>query len=109
MNKAFNPFMPNGISHRYQLLHSISVLRDVRWYFHLYSSFNTKLCKQTGETLIRRRILWHLIWICTIYLCPAERKLRIYGLKCNYFAYLIRIAEIWEVHCWNNLPSESAL
>ena len=30
---AFNPFMPNGISHRYQLEQSISVLRDVRWYF----------------------------------------------------------------------------
>ena len=22
-----------------------------------------------------------------------------YGLKCNYFAYLIRVAEIWEVYC----------
>ena len=35
--------------------------------------------------------------------------LGIYGLKCNYFAYLIRVAEIWEVYCLNNLPSENAL
>ena len=27
------PFMPNGISHRYQLERSISVLRDARLYF----------------------------------------------------------------------------
>ena len=40
MRTAFNPFMPNGISHRYQLEQSISVLRDVRWYF----SF-CRLCK----------------------------------------------------------------
>ena len=33
MRTAFNPFMPNGISHRYQLEQSISVLRDVRYYF----------------------------------------------------------------------------
>ena len=45
MRTAFNPFMPNGISHRYQLKQSISVLRDVRWYFSFF-----KLCKQT-ETL----------------------------------------------------------
>ena len=60
--------------------------------FHFYSSFNRKLCKQTVETLIRRRIiLWHLIWVCTICLCPTKRTLDIYGLKCNYFAYLIRV------------------
>ena len=88
---AFNPFMPNGISHRYQLDQSISVLRGVRWYFfRFYSNFNRKLCKQTVETLIRRRILWRLIWVCTICLCPTKRTLGIYGLKCNYFAFLIR-------------------
>ena len=72
MRTAFNPFMPNGISHPYQLEQSISVLRDVRWYFHFYSSFNRKLCKQTVETLIRRRILWRLIWVCAICLCPIK-------------------------------------
>ena len=34
---AFNPFMPNGISHSYQLEESISVLRDTR-----YISFSFK-------------------------------------------------------------------
>ena len=100
MRTAFNPFMPNGISHCDQLEQSISVWRGVRCFFHFYSSFNRKSCKQTVETLIRRRILWHLIWVCTICLCPTKRTLGIYGLKFNYFAYLIR----WEVYCWNNLP-----
>ena len=36
MITAFNPFMPNGISLCYQLEHSISVLRDVRWYFSFF-------------------------------------------------------------------------
>ena len=99
MRTAFNPVIPNGISHRYQLKKSISVLRGVRWYFFILSSFNRKLCKQTVETLIRRRILWRLIWVCTICLCPTKRTLGIYKLKCNYFAYLIRVAEIWRVYC----------
>ena len=30
MRTVVNPFMLNGISHRYQLKQSISVLRDVR-------------------------------------------------------------------------------
>ena len=77
--------------------------------FHFYLSFNRKLCKQTVETLIRSRILWRLIWVCTFCLYPAKRTLVIYGFKCNYFAYLIRIAEIWEVYCRNNLPSESTI
>ena len=34
-----------------------------------------------------------------ICLCPKKRTLGIYGLKCNYFAYLIRVAEILEVYC----------
>ena len=28
-----------------------------------------------------------------------DQTLGIYGLKCNYFAYLIRVAEVWEVYC----------
>ena len=79
MRTAFHPFMRNGISHRYQLEQSISVLRGVRWYLNFYSSFNRKLCKQTVETLIRRRILWRLIWVCTICLCPTKMTLGIYG------------------------------
>ena len=77
--------------------------------FHFYSSFNRKLCKQTVETLIRGRILWRLIWVCTICLCPTKRTPGIYGLKMQLFCYLIRVPDIWEVDCGNYLPSESAL
>ena len=36
---AFNPFMPKGMSHSYKLEQSISVLRDVRWYFSFLFKF----------------------------------------------------------------------
>ena len=39
MRTAFNPFMPDGISHRYQLKQSISVVRDVRWSFSFLFKF----------------------------------------------------------------------
>ena len=52
----FNPFKPNGTSHCYQLDKSISVLRDVgSGIFKFWSNFNRLFCKQTVETLIRRR------------------------------------------------------
>ena len=86
MRTAFNPFMPNGISHRYHLEQSIYVLRDVSLLGGIfYSSFNRKLCRQTVETLIRCHILWRLIWVCTICLCPTKRTLGIYGLKMQLF------------------------
>ena len=30
--------------------------------FHFYSNFKRNFCKQTMENLIRRRLLWRLIW-----------------------------------------------
>ena len=39
MRTAFNPFKPKGISHRYQLEQSISVLRDVRCFFFIFIQF----------------------------------------------------------------------
>ena len=33
LEHLFNPFKPNGISHLYQMEHSISVLKDIWWYF----------------------------------------------------------------------------
>ena len=36
MRTAFNPFMPNGISQRYQLEQSISVLRAARYFSFLF-------------------------------------------------------------------------
>ena len=89
MRTAFNQFMPNGISHRYQLEQSISVLRDVRWYFSFLFNLNRKLCKQTVETL-------------GLHYLPMSHKKdarHIWVKKCNYFAYHIRVAEIWEVYC----------
>ena len=35
--RVINPFKGNGISHSYQLDQSISVLRDVEWYFYINS------------------------------------------------------------------------
>ena len=101
MRTAFKAFMPNGIYHHYQLKQSISVLRDVRWYFfHFHSNFYRKLCEQTVYILIRHRVrLRRLILTCTICLCPRKRALGKYGIKCNYFAYLIKVAEIGEVYC----------
>ena len=76
-----NPFMVNGTSHRYQLEHSISLLRDVGGIFHFYSNFNRTFCNQTVETLIRRRILRRLVWVCTVCICPTKRTLGLCGLK----------------------------
>ena len=74
--------MPNGIPLFYQLDRSISVLRVVAllggiFYFH--SNSNRTFCKQTVETLIRRRILCQ-IWVSTVCLCPTKRTLGLYGL-----------------------------
>ena len=38
----FNTFMPKGISQRYQLEQSISVLGMLGGIFHFYSNFNRK-------------------------------------------------------------------
>ena len=49
--------MPNGISRPCRQYQSISVLRVVGWYFSVFFflNFNRTFCKQTVETLIRRR------------------------------------------------------
>ena len=49
--------------------------------FHFYSNFNRIFCKQTVETLIRRRILRRLIRGCTVCLCLTRRMLRLYWLN----------------------------
>ena len=48
---------------------------------YFYSNFNRTFCKQTVETLIRCRILQHLIWVFTVCLCPTKRMLGLYGLN----------------------------
>ena len=80
MVNIFNAFKPNGISHSDQLEQSISILRDVEWYFSFYSNLNRTLYKQIVDTLIRRLILWRLVWVCTICLHPTKRTPGLYGL-----------------------------
>ena len=40
------------------------------WLFHLI--LNLLLLKKTVQTLIRRRVLWRLIWISTVWQCPKR-------------------------------------
>ena len=49
--------------------------------FHFYSNFNRTFCKQTVETLIRRRVLRRPIFVCTVCICPTKRMLGLYGLN----------------------------
>ena len=49
--------------------------------FHFYSNFKRNFCKQTGENLIRRRVLWRLVWFCTVCRFPTKRTLGLYGLR----------------------------
>ena len=37
--------------------------------------------KRTSETLIRRRVLRRLIWVCIVCLCPTKRTPLLYGLR----------------------------
>ena len=54
---------------------------------HFHSNFNRTFCMQTVETLIRRHIMWRLIWVYAVSLCPTKRMLGLYGLKSFGFAY----------------------
>ena len=49
--------------------------------FHFHSILNRYSCQQTVKTLIRRRVLRRLIWVCTVCLCPKNGTLGLYGLK----------------------------
>ena len=51
------------------------------FFFYFYSYFNRTYCKQTVESLIRRRVLWCLIWVWTVCLCPTKSRLDLYGLR----------------------------
>ena len=55
-----NPFKPNVIAQSHQLDQSNSALRVFGGIFQFYSNFNRTLCKQTVDTLIRRR---RIIWV----------------------------------------------
>ena len=57
---------------RTSLIQILGVLGGI---FHFYSNSYRSFCKQTVETLIRRRILRRLVWVCAfcLYLCPTKR------------------------------------
>ena len=60
------------------------ILRVLGGVFHFYSNSNRTLCEHTVETLIRRRVLWRLIWVCTVCLCPTKKTLCLYGLMVTF-------------------------
>ena len=55
------------LSHTYQLEEPISDLRVVCSvdYFHNYLHLNRTFCGAISEIMIRRRVLWRLIWVGT--------------------------------------------
>ena len=56
--------------------------------FLVWSNFNRILCKQTVETLFWRRVLWRLIWVCTVCLSLTRRTLGLYGLtRASWFIF----------------------
>ena len=53
--------------------------------FRFYFIPNRNSCKQTVKTLIRRRILRRLIWVCTVCLGPKNGTPGLYGLMSLIF------------------------
>ena len=49
--------------------------------FHFYSNLDRTICKQTVESLIRRRVLRRLFLVCTVCQRPIKRTLGLYGLR----------------------------
>ena len=66
--------MPNVFSHA-SPFRSLGLLGGI---FHFYSNLKINVCMQTVENLIRRRVLWRLIWFCTVCRCPTKRTLGLY-------------------------------
>ena len=79
---SVNPFMPNGISHCYQLDQPISVFKGCLAVFFDFIQIlmEHSVYKQTVETLIRRCIVRRLVWVSTVCLCPTKRTLGLYEL-----------------------------
>ena len=46
---------------------------------YIFLLANSEDPDQTSQN-IRRRVLWHLIWVCTVCLCPKNGTLGLYGL-----------------------------
>ena len=87
--RSFNPLMLNGFSHLYRLDEFISNFKVDGWSF--YSNCSRTPCKQTLATLIRRWVLRHLIWVCTICICPIKKDASLIWDKRCLSAYVIII------------------
>ena len=78
--RSNHPFKLNEISNWYQLDQCIPILNVLGGTFHFYSNFHRTFCKQTVETLIRRHVMWRLVWVCTVCQCLTNRILGLYWL-----------------------------
>ena len=74
-----------------------------------YQNSNRTFSKQTVETLIRSRVLRHLIRVCTVCLCPTKKALGLNGLKhCmlgNFNAFL-QPADFFKIQFFEKLFQE---
>ena len=64
-------------SYPYHLAKSMSNLGLFGRSLYVHSNCKRSFCKLTVETPIRarRRVLWPLVWVCTVYLCPIKRTI----------------------------------
>ena len=66
------------------------------YFFFFYQNSNRTFCKQIVETLIRRRILRRLIWVCTVCRCPIKKDSRLKWvnnkcIKCSMRGVVFRL------------------
>ena len=74
---TINPFRQSVIFNPYQLDESIHKFRGGGLILCIILTKTDVSFKQTVKTLMRHRIMQHLIWVCTVYLYPIHRKLGI--------------------------------
>ena len=82
------------------------MLRVVGWNLcSFYSIFDRTFCKQTEDTLTRRRVLWLLIWVCTV-CCLFMSHKRTLGISRRYW---VRWVTVNNMIYWPILPLESVV
>ena len=77
----FNPFQKARLSHSYQWGKSISMLGLLGEYFHFIQILIEYSVRKPIKTLIRRRVLRHLILVCTVCLCATISRQGFYSLN----------------------------
>ena len=53
-------------------------------FFYFEFIFGRISCKQIVQTLIKCHVLWRLIWVCTVCLCPKNGTLGLYRLRSSH-------------------------